>query len=158
MEFYLIAAVILGFVVYMTYSDTNKKFRPRAGKNKPGFGDYLKTFIQLVVKSLEEGKKSKPSKSNVNKYSAKNTFFEKKIRGQHTYYRGIQVLGGLLPHSTYIAGIEVRYDQQRPTNTRAMSGKQVFEAKGNIQVFYAKPEEEQKYIFIAESVDTYRKY
>lgn len=57
MEFYLIAAVILGFMVYMTYSDTNKKFLPRAGRNKPGFGDYLKTFIQIVVKSLEEGKK-----------------------------------------------------------------------------------------------------
>lgn len=158
MEFYLIAAVILGFMVYMTYSDTNKKFLPRAGRNKPGFGDYLKTFIQIVVKSLEEGKKSKSLKSNVNKDSAKNTFFEKKIRGDRAFHHGIQVLGGVLPHSTYIGGIEVRYDQQQPTHTRFINGKQVVEAKGNLQVFYAKPEEEQKYIFIAESVDTYRKY
>lgn len=157
MEFYLIAAVILGFMVYMTYSDTNKKFRPRAGKSKPGFGDYLKTFIQIVVKSLEDGQKSKPSKSNDSK-PAKNTFFEKKARGEHAYYRGIQVLGGLLPNTTYIGGIEIRYDQQHPAQTRFINGKQVIEARGNIQVFYAKPEEEQKYMFIAESVDIYRKY
>lgn len=158
MEIYLLFAVVLGLMAYMAYSETNKKFRPRSGKNKPGFGDYLKTFIQIIAKSVEDGQKSKTSKSNDNKPSVKNTFFEKKARGEHTYYRGIQVLGGLLPNTAYIGGIEIRYDQQHPAQTRFINGKQVIEARGNIQVFYAKPEEEQKYMFIAECVDVYRKY
>jgi hypothetical protein len=87
----------------------------------------------------------------------KQTFAQKKAKGQYSSSGGIKVLGGLLPKSGSIGGLSVHYDGKMPHYTGSRGGKSVYQTNGNLQVFYRRQSDIEDKEFIANSVDYYKR-
>ena len=85
-------------------------------------------------------------------------YLEKKRKGYYSTFRGIRVLGGVLPKSGSLGGISINYDEDSPRMSGTRGGKTIYQAKGNIQIFYKDSDLKklEGMEFIAKSVDKYK--
>jgi TM2 domain-containing membrane protein YozV len=101
----------------------------------------LNKYKQL--KEQRTGRKEiKKHSININQEKSMNTkdkteeFLEKKRKGYYVSYGGIRVLGGVLPNSYSMGGLNIKYDFDPPRRTGSRGGIDIYQAKGNIQIFY----------------------
>lgn len=154
MEIYIIALLVILFVGYKVYKETNS-VQNSILNGKPSVSDYLGVFFKMVLSfSGDILKESTKGASRTSSASNKR----RKKSGKITNRGGIKIKGGMLPKKGSIGRIEIHFDGSFPRNTKTSGTIKYYETDGNIQVIYKHQDDEKTVKFLGNSVDIYRSY